>query len=50
MQIDLFEDARGARWRQLPEEAREHVIELLAKIVLECVLRHAEEGEADDDR
>lgn len=49
-QIALFGVGQGARWRQLPEEARERVIALLAKMVLEHALQRAHEGEADDDR
>ena len=50
MQIDLFDRADGVQWRQLPAEAREHVLELLARVVLECLRQRALEGEADDDR
>jgi hypothetical protein len=49
MQIDLFEAEQGARWRQLPEEARQQVIELLARVVVECIGQRAGESEGDDD-
>lgn len=50
MQIELFEAVEGTALKQLPEEVREAVIELLARSVLECVGQIAGEGEADDDR
>lgn len=50
MQIDLFEVVDRAVWRQLPEDVREHIVDLLARCVLEYIGRPlAEESEADDD-
>ena len=50
MQIELFEREEGAAWRQLPEEVRDRLIEMLARSVGRCVGHPAEESEGDDDR